>query len=311
MITVLSPGARTLPQDHGRSGHQHEGVSPSGPADPYAHTLANLLVGNPAEATALELVGSGPTLRFGGAAVIAYAGAEADLRLNDRPIPARHTVFLSPGDLLTVGPLHHGGYGYLAIGGGLRLPPVLGSAAACTLSGLGEALDTGQVLATGPVSRAAAFRASRWTGTVPRHAPLHYLPGPRPIPEPLRDEFEQTDWAVSPQSSRVGTRLSGSPLTALAASREAGTVPTMGMVPGAIQMPPAGQPIVLGPDHGTTGGYPVFGVVLPIDRARLAQTPPGARVRFRSVSVAEAQQIERSSGDALTRSVWDLTRVAG
>lgn len=295
MITVLSPGARTLVQDAGRPGYEHLGVPTSGAADQPALRLANVLVGNRPEAAAFEVAAFGPSLLFTADAVVAFAGADADLMLDERPVPARHTVRVRSGQVLTIGALRGGVYGYLAVAGGLAVPLVLGSASSCTMSGLGSpALAAGQSLAlrdpdTHTADGFALPRAADATITTP----LRVLPGPHAhlFPSASLDRFYDSAWSVSTLTSRVGVRLDGP----AALDVEATSLPSMGMVTGAIQVPPSGQPIVLGPDHGTVGGYPVLGVVHPEDMPALMQRPSGAAVAFTSAgqdSLASPTSIE-------------------
>lgn len=281
MITVLSPGARTLIEDAGRPGYEHLGVPTSGAADLPALRLANLLVGNPATAPAFEVAAHGPTLRFTADAVIAYAGPDADLWLDDRLVPTRHTVRVRAGQTLSVGALRGGVYGYLAVAGTLDVPVVLGSASSCTMSGLGSpVLCAGQSLTViaPEVAAADGFAHPALAGTSVGASRLRVLPGPHEhlFTGDTLDGFYAARWSVSPMSSRVGVRLDGE----RALTVEATSLPSMGMVTGAIQVPPNGMPIVLGPDHGTVGGYPVVGVVHPDDMPTLMQRPSGAPVLF-------------------------------
>lgn len=306
MITVLSPGARTLIQDLGRPGHAHLGVPGSGAADRQAHRLANHLVGNPEDAATLEVALHGPTLRFEVDAALAYTGTEADLHLDDRRIPTGHTVPVRAGQTLRIGPLHGGTYGYLAVDGGIATAPVLGSRSTCTLSGLGPAaLTGGDILPLYFTGTTPPWRASTSAMTPTQALPV--LPGPHAhlFPDDALDVFTGTPWAVSPDTSRVGVRLTGTPLPMTAD----GSLPSLGMVRGAVQVPPNGLPVVLGPDHGTTGGYPVLAVLTPSASDALARLLPGAPVRFVAVSAQAADAAERATAEAMTRSVLRLDRL--
>jgi biotin-dependent carboxylase-like uncharacterized protein len=280
MITVLSPGARTLVQDAGRPGREHLGVPASGAADGLSLRLANLIVGNSAAEAAFEVAAHGPTFQFTSDATIAYAGADTDLFLDDRPVPCRHTLRVRAGQMLSIGALRGGLYGYLAVGGGLDVPRVLGSAASCTLSGLGTpALTSGQSVGLAHADQHVedAFAAPT-SAPLPVTSTLRVLPGPHVdlFGKDAIDAFFAARWSVSALSSRVGVRLDGSsPVTVPQVS-----LPSMGMVRGAIQVPPNGLPIVLGPDHGTVGGYPVLGVVHPDDMPALMQRVAGATLAF-------------------------------
>lgn len=274
MITVTAPGARTLIEDLGRPEYAHLGVPTSGAADQLSHTLANRLVGNPAQAATLEVALHGPTLTFDAPLVLAYAGSDADLLLNGRLVPTHHAFPVTPGDTLTVGTLHNGVFGYLAVAGGFDADPVLGSRSACTLSGLGPtALAAGDRLRVGDtVGLVQRFGFHRPDLTEVR---IRMVPGPHAdlFGNDGLTKFLTTAWTISPASSRVGVRLEG---PALLAPQE--SLPSLGMVAGAVQVPPNGQPIVLGPDHGTTGGYPVIAVVVAQDLPLFMQHRPGTKV---------------------------------
>lgn len=282
MITVLSPGARTLVQDAGRPGYEHLGVPTSGAADLPSLRLANLLVGNAPTEAAVEVAAHGPSIEFSSPAVVAYVGGDVDLLLDDRPVPTHHTLRVGAGQVLHVGALRGGLYGYLAVAGGLDVPRVLGSASSCTLSGLGPtalAADHQIRLAHPSQQVEDAFCLAPSSALSTR---VRVLPGPHLS---LFDEhavmgFFSTGWSVSALSSRVGVRLDGgSPIPVPQVS-----LPSTGMVRGAVQVPPNGMPIVLGPDHGTVGGYPVLGVIHPDDMPALMQRRPGASVTFAATS---------------------------
>jgi biotin-dependent carboxylase-like uncharacterized protein len=282
MITVVTTGARTLIEDAGRVGHEHLGVPTSGAADINSLRLANRLAGNPDTSAALEVALLGPTLTFAHDTVVAYAGADTDLHLDGATVPAFHTVAVRAGQTLSIGSLRGGVYGYLAVAGGVAATPVLGSQSTCTLSGLGPApLNTGDTLPTGSHENHPDYLAA-----LPRpvRAEIRYIPGPHTevFSEEAQAQFVRTDWSISAHTSRVGIRLDGATMDAPQES-----LPSLGMVTGAIQVPPNGSPIVLGPDHGTTGGYPVIGVVIPDDMCALAQQVPGNTVRFVPVTVSE------------------------
>ena len=263
MIEVVRAGALTTVQDLGRAGWAHLGVPRSGALDAPALVAANRLVGNPDGAAGLEITVTGCVLRFHVPATLALAGAPAAATLE--------------GDVLRVGPARGGVRTYLAVGGGIAVPPVLGSRATDTLSGLGPApLRDGDHLPVGP-GRSAALSIVDATRPVPDLV-VPIRPGPRAdwfAPRAL-ETLSGTPYTVSPVSNRIGVRLAGESLPRVVASE----LPSEGIVLGSVQVPANGQPLVFLADHPTTGGYPVIAVVEPAGLPLLAQARPGATVRF-------------------------------
>ncbi|WP_237218484.1 biotin-dependent carboxyltransferase family protein, partial [Rothia nasimurium] len=308
VLEVNSPGLLTLFQDSGRAGLTHWGVSPSGPADREAAAEANRLVGNSAEDTVLENLAGGLKLTALADVELALTGADTPATLTD---PAQEpplnlavrpsTPFaLMPGQTLTLGAPARGLRSYLALRGGFAAPHEATSASRDTLAGLGP-----KPLAPG--DRLVRARAS--SAVVAHPAPVLPLPEPgtvlevRALPGPRDDwftpeslgRFAEVTWEVSQSSDRIGVRLlladtpadggAGTPPTNIqptdvltrAVTRE---LPSEGMVAGAVQVPPSGEPVVFLADHPVTGGYPVIATVHPADLRLLAQAPPGTRLRF-------------------------------
>lgn len=280
-LRVLAAGPLTTVQDLGRPGWAHLGVPPSGALDPDALRLANRLVGNPESAAGLEVT-------FGGLAVepstpvwVALTGAPAALTVDGRPAALYAPVPVPAGAKLAVGVPVEGVRGYLAVAGGIAVPPVLGSRATDVLSGLGPApLSTGDGLPLGPPSGppSTVDSAPAWP---PAPGPLRLYPGPRAdwFTAGALELLTSSAFEVSANSNRIGVRLTGPVLT----RRRSGELPSEGLVTGAVQVPASGQPVVFLADHPTTGGYPVIGVVDPRDLAVAAQARPGSRLRFRTV----------------------------
>jgi biotin-dependent carboxylase-like uncharacterized protein len=267
-IEVMRPGLLTTVQDRGRPGYAHIGVPPSGAADPAALELGNRLVGNPSEAAALEATLDGPVLRFDGPATVALTGGRTCA-----------PWAVAAGEELDVGRCVHGVRTYVCVRGGIDAEPVLGSRSTDLLTGLGPApLRAGDVLEIGPEPRDEPR-----SGTVPGHG-LPDTPVLRVVPGPRDDWFTagaiealcSQPWRVSSSSNRVGIRLEG-PILERARRDE---LLSEGLVTGALQVPPSGQPILLMQDHPTTGGYPVIGVVRTGDLPIAGQLAPGTRVRF-------------------------------
>ena len=274
MIEVVRAGPLTTVQDLGRPGYAHLGVPRSGALDRPALRHANALVGNPASAAVLETTLLGCALRFCTAARVAVTGAPASIRVDGAAAPGA-VVDVPTGSLLDVGRATAGVRSYLAVAGGIDVPPVLGSRSTDTLSGLGPPrLANGMTL---PVGRQS------WAGPMPPGAQsvsgdlvLGVRLGPRDDWFVAAELFAAA-YRVSPVSNRVGARLAGPALRRV----KAGELPSEGVVLGAIQVPADGQPLIFLADHPTTGGYPVIGVV--DDVTPLAQCRPGTTVRFRDL----------------------------
>ncbi|MGW9415300.1 5-oxoprolinase subunit B/C family protein [Arthrobacter cupressi] len=299
-IRILNPGALSLIQDLGRRGHGGLGVSAAGALDRASIRRANRLVGNKASAAAIETVNGGLTIQAVGDQVIAVAGAPSSLTItppsglaeNDddggpagqpRTVPMAAPFALLDGETLTVGAPEAGFRSYLAVRGGADLPAVLGSRSTDTLSGIGPApLAAGQLLAVGQDTESTAVGSPELQPDFPEPGSvtvLDIVPGPRDDWFDL-SELESLcsqEWEVTPQSNRVGMRLAGEPLQR---SRD-GELPSEGTMAGAIQIPPAGLPVLFLADHPITGGYPVIGVVIDEHLDRAAQVPIGGSIRFR------------------------------
>ncbi|MFJ1563466.1 biotin-dependent carboxyltransferase family protein [Streptomyces erythrochromogenes] len=281
-MLVVRPGALTTVQDRGRPGYARLGVPRSGALDTAAYALANRLVGNPPGAAALETTLDGVSLRAPAATVVAVTGAPCPVRISGRPVAWGAPVWLPAGAELEVGRAESGLRGYVAVRGGLAVPPVLGSRSTDLLSGLGPpVLSAGMTLPVGPAGPDPVPGADAYgLPAAPSELLLPLRLGPR------ADWFTGASLAglwrsalrVSPRSNRIGLRTEGGP--ALVRAR-AGELPSEGMVLGAVQVPPDGLPVVFLADHPVTGGYPVVGVVPAgpaLDAA--AQARPGTAVRF-------------------------------
>ncbi|MBA0050917.1 biotin-dependent carboxyltransferase [Streptomyces sp. AJS327] len=282
-VEVITSGPRTTVQDLGRPGHAHLGVPTSGAADQAAYRLANRLVGNPESAACLETVLGGAAVRFHGATSIALTGAPVRATLDGRPMALTQRVPVRPGQTLRLGTPAHGLLCYVAIRGGVDVARTLGSAATDTLTGLGPTpLTSGQHVPVGPapaLEKAPGCSDTAFT-PVPSVGPavLRARLGPRDdrfTPAAVRALFA-SGWEVTADTNRVAARLTGPCLE----YADRGQLRSEGMVTGAIEVPPSGQPIVFLPDHPTTGGYPVIGVVDAADLGLLAQSRPGTAVRF-------------------------------
>lgn len=282
MIELLSPGPLATVQDLGRPGLAELGVSRSGAFDRGALRLANRLVGNDESAAGIEFTLGGLVLRVVDAVTLAFTGARCELSGHRGGWNA--ALSCPAGSVLSTGAPVAGLRSYLAVRGGLAVAAVLGSRATDTLSGLGPApLRAGQQLAVGT---AAADEPGDFGGDYGRAAgtaALRLAAGPRAgwlDPDSMRGLFD-SPWSVRPDSNRIGVRLAGTALRLRSdAERAAAELPSEPTLPGAVQVPPDGQPIVLGPDAPVTGGYPVIAVLPGAELDLLAQLRPGAALRF-------------------------------
>jgi biotin-dependent carboxylase-like uncharacterized protein len=279
VIEVTDAGALTTVQDLGRPGLAHLGVPRSGALDEPALRLANRLVGNREAAAGLETTLTGVTFRVDRATMLAVTGARCVIEVDGRGTAWGAGVSVPAGAEVRVGRATEGLRSYVALAGGVEVAPVLGSRSTDLLSGLGpDPLRTGDRL---PLGRPR--RAPHGTEAVPRppHGTLRLRLGPRAdwfSPAAL-EALDGASYAAAADSNRIGLRLSGPALERVVA----GELPSEGMVLGAVQVPPNGQPVVFLHDHPTTGGYPVIAVVVEADLPVCAQARPGDRLTLRVV----------------------------
>lgn len=285
-LVVVRAGALTTVQDLGRRGCAHLGVPRSGALDIPAHRLANRLVGNPEDAATLETTVTGCALRAVRRVVVAVTGAACGVRVGGRPAAWGAPVAVPAGAVLEVGAAVTGVRSYVGVAGGVDVPPVLGSRATDLLSGLGPApLADGEALPVGPVRGPAAHADAVPYGPCGGgELVLPFVPGPRDdwfAPGAVR-MLAGGAYAVSPASNRIGLRTVGPPIRR-AAGRE-GELPSEPMLPGAVQVPLDGLPVVFLADHPTTGGYPVIGVIPEPALSPAAQAAPGTKLRFTAMA---------------------------
>lgn len=321
---VLHPGVLTTVQDRGRIGHQRMGVPVSGAMDQLSLRIANLLVGNDETAAALELTLVGPTLRFDERTLIAFAGAEIGAYVDGTRIPAWRPVCIAAGSIVTTEAASRGCRAYLAVGGGIDVPLVLGSRATygrAALGGLdGRALRRGDLVPCGAPSElsrriaAAILEATARQGRVAVASwgaaatlATFFRSGngirlledehTRMLTSESLERLWSAEFRVGAQSDRMGYRLEG-PALELTTSIE---MLSESVAFGTVQLPPGGSPIVLMADRQTTGGYPRIGDVASIDLPLVAQLRPGDRVRFRPISLDEAQRLYLAREDDIAQ----------
>ena len=285
-IKVSRPGMLTTVQDLGRHGVSSTGVTEGGAMDKFALGLANLLVGNAPNEPALEITLAGPELEFSHDALIAITGAEIEGIEHARPLK------ICAGDRLDLPVVTRGCRAYLAVAGGLDIEPILNGAGTDLRAQLGG--FKGRALRAGDVLSANAVKTESyglWKLSPTLFPAYSASPEVRVLPGSEMGEFEEffwkTEFEVSTQSDRMGYRLKGRPLKRIS-SRE---LISSAAIPGTVQVPPEGNPIVLMSDAQTLGGYPRIAHVAQVDMPLLAQLRAGDHVSFRKIELEEAQTL--------------------
>jgi biotin-dependent carboxylase-like uncharacterized protein len=279
-LEVLRTGPLALVEDLGRPGLAHVGVTRSGAADRWSHRLANRLVANPDDRATVEVTFGGFTARVhGGNIDVAVTGADVDPSVSGIPFGINSIHRLNDGEVLSLGAPRTGLRSYLAVRGGIAVDAVLGSRSYDVMSAIGpRPLQAGDILPVGPTAGGYPELDQAPVSAIAENLiELQVVPGPRDDWFTDPDTLVHTDWVASDRSDRVGMRLEGRPLTHRWPDRQ---LPSEGATRGAIQVPPNGQPVILGPDHPVTGGYPVIGVVTDADADKVAQIRPGQTVRL-------------------------------
>lgn len=300
-VVVLKPGILTTIQDLGRWGWQGAGVPVAGPMDAYSHRLANRLVGNAADAAALEVTLMGPDLQADGDVVCAVAGASFLLTVDGRSVDMHRPFAVQTGEVLRFGERRAGARASLAVAGGFALEPAFGSRATSLISRMGpipRALVAGDRL---PVHSSHA-RAAPAQGAVLRMpeegARVRVIPGSHQdfFTADARETLLRTRYIVTPQSNRMGYRLEGSPLAHVSAADILSDATPMGT----LQVPASGQPILLMADRQTTGGYPKIATVITADLPIAGQLAPGDWIEFVACTRGEAVEALRRREARLT-----------
>ena len=294
MIEIITPGLLTTVQDFGRVGVMKNGFTQNGAMDRYSMTVANRLCGNCDSAPVLEMTVLGVTARFTQDTVVCVSGADFGAKINDKPIKRNKAYKINNGDILSMGTAKSGMRAYLAVAGGIVGEYVFGSASTnlkFAFGGhFGKKLQSGDVLSIGT----GAFplgEIDKWEipeSEYSKDAQLRVVLGPQN--EMFTNEdirlFLSQEYEVNAQSDRMGIRLSGEPLK----SKNGMDIISDGIVFGSVQVPNSGEPIILMADHQTTGGYAKIATVISVDLPRASQLSAGNTVRFKSVTVEEAEQ---------------------
>lgn len=299
MIEVVKPGLSTTVQDGGRTGYYHLGIPPSGALDQYSLRAANLLVGNPAGAAALEAVYMGPELAFTADAVVAVAGASMVPKVNGEERPNWESFPVSAGDVLSFAYLTAGARAYIAVAGGIDVPEVLGSRSTYALGALGGL--SGRPIAAGdrlPVGTAPGAALGRSVPTdlrpnLAKDVEVRVVMGlyDHRLTDAGRATFLDTTWDLTPVADRIGFRYAGPELETVpreppfGAGQDPSNIVDAPYPIGSIQVPGSVEPIILHRDAVSGGGYMMIATVLSGDLDVVAQSAPKTRTRFVEVDL--------------------------
>ena len=320
MIRILKPGLLTSVQDLGRPGFQQYGIVVGGALDTFAARVANAIVGNDENAAVLEMAQTGPDVQFTEDTVIAWTGGDFAATIGAEPLPRDRAVRVAAGETVSFGVASGGLRAWLAIAGGIDVPLVMGSRTTYRRANLGghegrplRAGDELKTFALPDTARAllralpaGGRRATMWTvrpDTMGKPAPagtVRAVPGPEWewFTDGAQRDFFSADWTATREADRMGVRLQGPALT-MVKPRE---MISAAVNTGVVQVPPAGQPIVLLPSRQSVGGYPRLVAVAGVDIGRFAQLRPGEKVRFQKIKVSAAHELwlarERDFGRA-------------
>jgi antagonist of KipI len=304
--TAIRAGFLTSVQDLGRTGFREFGVSSAGALDPHALRVANLLVGNDESAAGLEVTFGGLRLRFTDDRIVAWSGGDFDARLGSIPFPSGHAGVIRSGEDFSIESPTIGCRAWIAISGGINVPVVLDSRSSDLKAGFGgingRAIRDGEEVPLGRNSdrsnklaqnldepRIASWKPPHdWSSTARRDPLLRFIVGTdaRQCAPQALETFTAERFFVSPDSDRMGVRLDG---PRLERSSEDDLL-SEAVVPGTVQVPPSGKPILLLNDCQTIGGYPKLAHVITADLGIAAQLRPGDTVRFGETSLAEAHR---------------------
>ncbi|MFB2563087.1 biotin-dependent carboxyltransferase family protein [Rhizobium sp. IMFF44] len=320
MIEIIETGPFNTIQDLGRPGYRDIGVTASGAMDPLAVKIGNILVGNDDEAAAIEVQTFPFKLRFGAGTVFAVTGVDGNPTLDGRELRSWCTHVAEPGQLLELTQPPRFARAYIVFRGGLDVPVLMGSRSTSLRGGFGgnagRPLSKGDQIEFGMPSDALSPPPSGLAVIEPAVALRHVFPAPTDGVLSIRaivagehelfasegEAFWSQIWRISSSSDRTGYRLSGEPLRPMATVE----MRSHGVVPGVVQVPPGGEPIIQMSDANTAGGYPKIAGVIECDMWRLGQARIGSRLRFVRSTHAEARAVEQ----AVTRYVEDIRQTS-
>ena len=308
IFEIINPGVFSTVQELNRTGYFASGIPPSGAMDRFALRMGNLLVLNPLDSAGIEMTATGMIIRFLDEVAFALTGGDFGAKINGNLVSPWQTCHARKGDILSMRQAHIGWRGYLTVSGGIDVPEVLGSKSTYTLGGLGgykgRILKKGDILEAGkPIDPLESILDRKVKEDIlPKpgsEKELRVILGPQDdhVKEESIKMFLGSSYGVSINSNRVGYRFEGPQLffKEREQSKDAGSDPSNivddGNAIGAIQIPAGKEPICLGPDGVTMGGYVKIACLITADMDRMAQVRLQEKIRFKSVTVDEARSI--------------------
>lgn len=320
-LDILVPGLSTTIQDRGRFGYYNVGIPQSGAMDALAADMANILLGNAEDAALLECTYVGPKFRMTRPAWMAVAGAPVAIMVNGAPVAEWEPVLLEAGDEVSFGVIQAGTRYYIAFGGGVDVPVVLGSRSTYALGGLGgyegRALKAGDLVALAPQPRDARQRAvpDELRPTYSKFVDIRVLRGlyDHRLSHEGRETFYQSEWCLTPVADRIGLRFKGPGVSwaereqPFGAGSDPSNIVDAGYAVGSIQIPGGTEPIILHRDAVSGGGYAMVATVISADMDMLARLSPGSIARFHEVSMDEAIAARRDATARRRRLRGDLS----
>jgi 5-oxoprolinase (ATP-hydrolysing) subunit C len=319
MIEILTTGPLCSVQDIGRKGYRSLGVSTAGAMDPVALRTGNMLVGNDDSAAGIEVTVFPFKARFTANARVAVTGADCRATIGEKTLLPWWSFDVSEGDVLKLSPPCSGARAYITVSGGIDVPVVLNSRSTDIKVGFGgyegRCLRRGDVLSVisspydsgsfGVFPPGNVLNNTLGLSIEPGVTYVRAMAGPEyeEFPETARRSMWSTVWTVTPDSNRIGYLLDGRELHPLKPL----SLLSHGIVPGVVQVPPSGKPIIMMSDAQTSGGYPKIATVIEADLWRLAQAPLGSQVRFIEVDLGACLSASRELTDylsSLERSSW-------
>jgi antagonist of KipI len=329
MITVVKSGLLTTVQDLGRPGYQQYGIVVGGALDGFSTRVTNLILGNDDNAAVLEMAQTGPELRFEKETLVAWCGADFEARIGVESLPRDRPVRVAAGETIAFGFARTGLRAWLAVAGGIDVPLVLGSRSTYRRAGIGghqgRTLAAGDILKVGLPGersqqllaslRAAGRRSTGWTvrpqtlGGPVVAGTMRAMVGPEWawFTAEAHRAFFAEEWQATKEADRMGVRLQG-PVLELIKPRE---MISSAVNTGIVQVPSAGQPIVLLPSRQSVGGYPRLAAVAAVDVGRFTQLRPGDTVRFQKITLAAAHELHLERERELTLIRLGLARLTG